>query len=106
MLNSLDQYSRLRMSAGDTGVNRYCESSVFCLRFCNRTCQLRNEERFPYFEERVCKARIWNNNDGALFKRLQAAAAVLMEDIASRCDDRYKFLLFFCNLEESEFPSR
>ena len=53
-------------------------------------CNLRPEERFPFFTKRVCRARIWNDRDGELFKRLQSKAADYMDDIAELCHARYR----------------
>ena len=53
------------------------------------TCKLVPEQRFPYFVKRICKARIWYDNDGVLFKRLQAKAAQYMDDVAELCHARY-----------------
>ena len=46
------------------------------------------DEKFRYFTKLVCKAKIWDNGDGALFKRLQARTKDLMESLAVLCDER------------------
>ena len=51
-------------------------------------CPLRPEERFPYFTKRVCRARIWGDYRGELFKRLQGKAVDYMADIAELCNAR------------------
>ena len=57
--------------------------------FGNRSSPLRTEERFPYFVNHVSKARIWNNDHGVLFKKLQEQAEKLMNEIAAQCDERF-----------------
>ena len=57
--------------------------------FIHRTIPLRVEERFKYFVERVGKARIWDNDDGGLFRRLQEKAALLLDEMALLCDQRF-----------------
>ena len=52
------------------------------------SCRLAVEQRFPYFMSRVRRARIWSDNDGALFQRLHVAAADCMEEIAALCHQR------------------
>jgi hypothetical protein len=37
-------------------------------------CSLPNEERFPYFQKRVCRARVWSDMGGSLFQRLRQVA--------------------------------
>jgi hypothetical protein len=37
-------------------------------------CNLPNEERFPYFQKRVCRARVWSDMGGGLFQRLRQVA--------------------------------
>ncbi len=51
-------------------------------------CQLRVEERFPYFVKRVAQARIWIDCDGILFEKLQKAVETFMLDTAVLCDRR------------------
>jgi hypothetical protein len=58
-----------------------------------RKIPLRLEERFKYFVSRVCKARIWDNNYGALFKKLQAKAALLLDEMAIQCDLRFEHIV-------------
>ena len=58
------------------------------------SCKIRPEERFSYFTKRLCRARIWNDHNGALFNRLQSKAACYMEGIAELCHAR-------CSLEHS-----
>ncbi len=36
-------------------------------------CPLAVEQRFPFFVNRVCRARIWMDDNGALFRRLKVA---------------------------------
>jgi hypothetical protein len=36
-------------------------------------CELGNEERFPYFQK-ICRARLWSEMGGSLFKQLRMAA--------------------------------
>ncbi len=50
------------------------------------------ERRFRYFVARVSKARLWSDCDGALFRRLQAAAEELMGEMAALCHARYEEL--------------
>jgi hypothetical protein len=50
------------------------------------------EQRFPYFVHKVAKARIWSDDDGALFTRLQDGAALIMETVAGICDRRFEEL--------------
>jgi hypothetical protein len=37
-------------------------------------CNLPVDERFPYFQKRVCRARLWSDMGGLLFQRLRQAA--------------------------------
>ena len=37
-------------------------------------CSLPNDERFPYFVNRVCKSRVWSDMGGWLFQRLRHVA--------------------------------
>ena len=53
---------------------------------------LRPEERFPYFTKRICRARIWGDRNGLLFKRLQGSATDYMDDIAELCHARSELL--------------
>ena len=46
------------------------------------------EERFLYFMKRICKARIWNDCGGDLFRRFRNQAQGFMDDIAILCDER------------------
>ena len=50
--------------------------------------KLRIEERFHYFREKICKARIWDDCNGALFIRLTHESERCMEEIAVNCDRR------------------
>jgi hypothetical protein len=50
------------------------------------------ERRFRYFVGRVSKARLWSDDGGVLFRRLQAAAEELMGGIAVLCHARYEEL--------------
>mmetsp|Transcript_14218 Transcript_14218/g.30377 ORF Transcript_14218/g.30377 Transcript_14218/m.30377 type:complete len:1807 (+) Transcript_14218:1506-6926(+) len=54
--------------------------------------KLRVEERFPYFITKVCKLRIWSDNDGALFERLKDVARSLLAEIAHHCEKRFSAL--------------
>jgi hypothetical protein len=51
--------------------------------------RLKIEERFPFFLRKVCRVRVWTDNAGALFLRLQAAAQEYMDDMAKLCDERF-----------------
>jgi hypothetical protein len=51
--------------SGEAGVN-----NTFGISNCN----LPKEERFPYFQKRVCKARVWSDMGGSLFQRLRQVA--------------------------------
>jgi hypothetical protein len=62
------------------------------LRLLANGCRLRVEDRFTYFKRKVCKVRIWQDDGGLLFKRLQNVAGDLMKDIARLCDDRFESL--------------
>ncbi len=44
--------------------------------FIDSECNLPNDERFSYFEKRLCKARIWSDMGGSLFQRLRQIAQV------------------------------
>jgi hypothetical protein len=55
-------------------------------------CSLRAEERFPYLKQKVCRVRLWSENDGELFDKLKAAVQLYMHDIARLCDDRFQSL--------------
>lgn len=57
------------------------------------TVSLRQEERFPYLKKQILKARIWSENHGELFEKLQARARTFMDDIARLCDERYAAML-------------
>ena len=50
------------------------------------------EERFGFFSQHISQAKIWDDHDGALFKRFQVLANNLMEEIAVLCDDRYELV--------------
>jgi hypothetical protein len=56
------------------------------------SCNLRLEDRFTYFKSKVCKARIWEDDGGLLFKRLRDVACKFMADISRLCDDRFELL--------------
>ena len=55
-------------------------------------CPLRVEDRFSYLTRKVCRARIWDDEGGALFERLQCAATSFMLDIGRLCDERFERL--------------
>jgi hypothetical protein len=42
--------------------------------FANSDCVLPTDERFPYFQKRVCRARVWSDMGGSLFQRLRQIA--------------------------------
>jgi hypothetical protein len=44
--------------------------------FIDRNCNLSFEERFAYFQRRVCRARVWSDMGGSLFDRLKMVAKV------------------------------
>ena len=57
---------------------------------------LRLEDRLHFFLKRLSKARIWDNDSGILFKRLQTKVESFMEDIAVLCDERLVAFDSFC----------
>mmetsp|Transcript_4921 Transcript_4921/g.10911 ORF Transcript_4921/g.10911 Transcript_4921/m.10911 type:complete len:912 (+) Transcript_4921:5124-7859(+) len=59
----------------------------------NNKCDLSNEERFPYFLKRVCKARVWTDMGGNLFQRLRQIAQEQMNIISQLCNERYMDLV-------------
>ena len=44
----------------------------------NSCCQLAFEERFSYFQRRVCRAQLWSDMGGSLFQRLKDFAQVFI----------------------------
>ena len=44
--------------------------------FINGSCNLSFEQRFAYFQRRVCRARVWSDMGGSLFDRLKMVAKV------------------------------
>ena len=56
------------------------------------SCNLPIEERFHYFRNKICRARIWGDKQNALFARLKEAAKVYMGTVAALCDERFKIL--------------
>jgi hypothetical protein len=44
--------------------------------FVNVECDLAREERFPFFQRLICRARIWSDFSGSLFQRLRQVAQV------------------------------
>jgi hypothetical protein len=70
-------------------------SSCSCLTATEKFCReaflksnLPMEERFNYFKNQICKARIWDSNGGQLLQRLQKRVGQFMEEIALLCDER------------------
>ena len=51
------------------------------------------EQRFRYFSSRVSKARLWSDDGGDLFRRLQAAVEGYMGEMAGLCHARYEEML-------------
>ena len=60
--------------------------------FMADSCNLPIEERFHYFRNKICRARIWGDKQNALFARLKEAAKVYMGTVAALCDERFKIL--------------
>ncbi len=46
--------------------------------FVESKCNLAYEERFSYFQRRVCRARVWSDMGGILFQRLKKIAQVCL----------------------------
>jgi hypothetical protein len=76
--------SVLQPAAGSTGSSASPAEETICLR---------QEERFPYLKRQILKARIWSENHGELFEKLQARARAFMEDISRLCDERYAAMM-------------
>ncbi len=60
-------------SGGESGGSGHDgnQSGTDARRSAGIQCSLAVEQRFPYFVKRVCRARIWMDDHGALFRRMK-----------------------------------
>ena len=56
------------------------------------SCPLPADQRFPYFKKKICRARIWSDNQNALFLKLKATAKDHMNTVAALCNERFRVL--------------